>query len=124
TLEQINMMAIKQHAMDISDTVSDLGKLLRYTVDQKEKPVKLIEEIRFIRSFMQIHAVRYGDRLTTRIEIPDDITAVLIPKLLLQPLLENAIQHGIGDRGGEIRVSAQLRDGDVYVEVEDDGAGM
>ena len=102
TLESINMLAITQGSLDVSDMVSSLGKLMRYTIDHSSKLVTLGEEISFIHSYVMIQKVRIGEKLQYREEIDPSLLDISIPKLILQPLVENAIIHGISAQGGTI----------------------
>ncbi|WP_168121832.1 sensor histidine kinase [Paenibacillus sp. HB172176] len=104
TLEYINMIALEHRRMEISRIVSNLGKLQRYTIDKRKKPVKLIEEIKFVQAYLEIMSYRFEGRLATRLHIDEELHDCLVPKLLLQPLVENAIEHGIQDSGGLIEI--------------------
>ena len=124
TLESINMMALKHDHYEISDVVASLGKLLRYTVDMRENLVYLKEEIRFIEAYLRIQSLRYGDRLAFKLEIDPALEFCLIPKLILQPLVENAIEHGVGQSAGTVLISAIGRENSLILIVADSGAGM
>lgn len=124
TLEQINMMAIQHHRFEISDVVSNLGKLLRYTVDNQERVVCLREEIRFVQSYLYIQKLRYGERLRSSMNIDSSLNDLLVPKLILQPLIENAIQHGIGEGEGVIEIHALTMDHELVITVKDNGKGL
>ena len=124
TLESINMMALKHDHYEISDVVASLGKLLRYTVDMRENLVYLKEEIRFIEAYLRIQSLRYGDRLAFKLEIDPALEFYLIPKLILQPLVENAIEHGVGQSAGTVLISAIGRENSLILIVADSGAGM
>lgn len=124
TLELINMIALQSYNYEVSDVVSSFGKLMRYTVDKKRKPVCLRDEFRFVEAYMQIQSCRFGDRIAWTAQLPSELADCLVPKLLLQPLIENAIQHGIGETGGALSVTAAARGGDLVVQVRDNGRGM
>ena len=124
TLESINMLAITKGNLEVSDMVTSLGKLLRYTIDNTAKIVTLQEELIFIQSYIAIQKVRMGDMLSFREEIDPALYDVLLPKLVLQPLVENAIVHGLSSRGGTISIKGSCEDGLLTLEVEDTGKGI
>jgi len=126
TLESISMMAIRKNNVEVSDMVSALGKLLRYTIDKVDRLIPLKEEIRFVQSYVQIQQLRYGGRLRVEYEIDDDIVDIHIPKLILQPLVENALYHGIDgeEHGGTIWISALRFENELLITVRDDGKGL
>ncbi|WP_182299862.1 cache domain-containing sensor histidine kinase [Cohnella cholangitidis] len=126
TLESISMMAIRKNNVEVSDMVSALGKLLRYTIDKVDRQIPLKEEIRFVQSYVQIQQLRYGGRLRVEYEIDEDIVDIPIPKLILQPLVENALYHGIDgeEHGGTIWISALRFEDELLITVRDDGKGL
>ncbi|MFC4599469.1 sensor histidine kinase [Cohnella hongkongensis] len=126
TLESISMTAIRSNNAEVSDMVSALGKLLRYTIDKADRLVPLYEEIRFVQSYVRIQQLRYGERLKVEYDIDDKANLIVVPKLILQPLVENAVYHGIdeAERGGTVWISA-LRIADMLlITVRDDGKGL
>ncbi|WNR44845.1 cache domain-containing sensor histidine kinase [Paenibacillus roseipurpureus] len=128
TLESINMMAVQKGVHEVSDMVSALGRMLRYTVDRADRFVRLEEEWQFVQSYVKIQQLRYGERLLAVFDMEEEASLqhCLVPKLLLQPLVENAIYHGLDslERGGTIWVSAAQHDNDLLLMVRDDGTGM
>jgi len=108
------------------DALDRLGDLFRYSLEQSERhTVRLGDEWRFVRDYLAIEQMRLGDRLTVLMELDPDAAQVEVPSLLLQPLVENAVRHGIVPRreGGTVRVSARLCDDRVDLQVSDDGVG-
>ncbi|MEK3857292.1 sensor histidine kinase [Cytobacillus sp. FSL H8-0458] len=124
TLESINMLAITRGNFEVSDMVSSLGKLLRYTVDNKAKIVRLEEETAFVGSYITIQKVRIGEKLHYIEEIPDYLKDAVIPKLLLQPIIENAIVHGLRNAGGKIKIQAFKLGEQMKIIISDNGVGM
>jgi ligand-binding sensor domain-containing protein len=103
-----------------SKTLVGLGDLLRSSLDKDAtKLVPLRSELEFLHRYLEIQQVRFGSRLLAEFDIQEDVLDAAVPNLLLQPLVENAIKHGIAKRPGAGRVSiASRRDGDVlYVRV-------
>lgn len=107
------------------ELILDLARYLRRNLDSSEV-IRLAEELEQIRSYLVIEQARFGDRIRTRFNLAPDIDDCLIPPLLIQPLVENSVRHGILSRqeGGVVTLSAHRQDGYIHVTVEDDGAGM
>jgi two-component system, LytTR family, sensor kinase len=106
--------------------LAQLSDLLRLTLDSVARPeVRLTEEVEFLEKYMQIEQVRLGDRLLTGFEIHADVLDAVVPALILQPLVENAIKHGIAPLGrpGRVDVSARREGGMLVMTVEDSGPG-
>lgn len=126
TLESINMMAIRSGNYDVSDMVSSLGKLMRYTVAREDGHVTLKQEMVSLESYVRIQKIRLGERLQVYMDVEESLTDQRIPKLLLQPLLENAMAHGIEhqEQGGTIWLTALCQEGVMHISVRDNGKGM
>ncbi|WP_433707819.1 cache domain-containing sensor histidine kinase [Paenibacillus illinoisensis] len=126
TLESINMMAIRRKHAEVSSMVTALGKLLRYTIDKVDRIVLLQEELAFVQSYVRIQQVRYNGRLQVIFEVEEEVMDGLIPKLILQPLVENAVYHGIEGQedGGMIWISALKFDQELLLTVRDNGKGL
>lgn len=110
----------------IRNATARLSDILRYalsTSDQQEVP--LDEELDVLRSYLDLQKLRLGEKLTTSIDVEPGIRQALVPTLLLQPLAENAVQHGFrgDDRGGHLAVRARREKNDLLIEVADDGVG-
>ncbi len=106
--------------------VGRLSDLLRATLDAGDRPVVTLgEEIDLARQYLAIQHARFGPRLNVAIEIPPECEAALVPHLCLQPLIENAVRHGLAPRtiGGTLRVEASRRDRNLVITVEDNGVG-
>lgn len=124
TLESINMLAITKGNLEVSDMVSSLGKLLRYTIDNSSKIITLDEELSFIRSYLAIQKVRIGENLQYTEDIEPNLNKVFLPKLVLQPLVENAIVHGLFQQGGHIFIKAYVERGFLKISIRDNGKGI
>lgn len=104
-----------------------LGGLLRRAFEgSRETAVPLEEELSFAEDFLDIAKLRFGDRLTYAVSATGEARRARVPGFLLQPILENAVRHGIegSPRGGEIRVDARVEDGRLRLTVFDTGAGL
>jgi two-component system LytT family sensor kinase len=114
--------------VEAADTMlARLGDLLRRTLDDRNRPeVPLAEELRLLDAYLDIARVRFQDRLTVEVSVATDTNSALVPRFVLQPLVENALQHGIGSRHGRGRVTIEAKrvDGRLRLSVADDGPGI
>ncbi|WP_339790511.1 sensor histidine kinase [Paenibacillus sp. FSL R7-0313] len=126
TLDTIHWMARKEGAEDVSGMVGALSRLFRIGLSKGQDYIPLHSELEHMTSYLQIQQTRYRDRLQYTLNIPEELRDLFVLKLLLQPLIENAIYHGIkGRRGpGHIRVEARLEHNRLLLTVQDNGAGM
>jgi signal transduction histidine kinase len=109
-----------------SDVLQRLAALFRYALDgSRVERVRLADELRAARAYLEVESLRFGDRLRWALEVDDALLDWPVPPLLLQPLVENAVTHGIAPRRGtgQVAVRAAERDGRLVLEVEDDGLG-
>ena len=86
----------------------------------------LQEELEFLEKYLEIEQTRFQDRLTVRYEIDPDTLDAEVPRLILQPLVENAIQHGVAPRSGPglVQIASRRQDDRLWLEVRDDGVGL
>jgi two-component sensor histidine kinase len=110
---------------DAADTMlARLGDLLRLGLRTHDRlEVSLAEELRLLESYLEIARVRFQDRLVVGVDVDPHIDTALVPRFMLQPLVENALRHGIGSREGSARVTIRARrsGGRLHLVVEDDG---
>ena len=107
--------------------IVQLGDMFRVALKKdKTKEVSLKEELEFTRAFLQIHQTLMGKRLQIEWKIEPETLDALVPNLILQPLAENAIQHGVAplEAGGRITISAERQNGHLLLQVSDDGQGF
>jgi two-component system sensor histidine kinase YesM len=125
TLESINWMSRIKGTPEIGDMVKALGDLMRVSIGGDDF-ISVDEEMRNINNYLMIQKFRYGDRFQVVTDISGDILAVKIPKLILQPIVENAIVHGLEEKvgNGKIVISGAREGGKVLIRVDDDGVGM
>ncbi|MEA2336973.1 MAG: two-component system, LytTR family, sensor kinase [Thermoanaerobaculia bacterium] len=113
--------------VEMADTMlARLSDFLRLTLDRElDQEVTLSEELEFIRRYLEIEKIRFEDRLTVSVDVGADIGEARVPTLALQPLIENAIHHGIASRpeGGSIAIAARRDAGSLHISVTDDGVG-
>lgn len=131
TLEAFYWSLTEKGEEELADLVIAMSHIFRYVISGpgKQEWVTVGDELEHIERYLQIMRMRFGLRLTWSIECPDSFRTVPIPKLLIQPLVENAIVHGIEGKvdGGTIRIAldaAGLEEPRLAVIVEDNGAGM
>jgi two-component system LytT family sensor kinase len=103
-----------------------LSKVLRRLLRKHENFSTLREELTFIEDYLSIETVRFGDKLRFEKDVADDTLDMLVPSMLLQPLVENSIKHGLSPKveGGTIRIQTGRNDSKLYLLVEDDGVGI
>src|SRR5205823_9799095 len=104
-----------------------LSDFLRLMLDREmDQEVTLQEELEFVRRYLEIEKIRFDERLTIEVDVARDIQQARVPTLALQPLVENAIHHGIAPRprGGSIAIRARRDDGRLHISVSDDGIGV
>jgi len=107
--------------------IEHLGDLLRMSLESKDRQeVPLAEELAFLDHYLAIQKIRFGRRLKVEIDVAPEVRYASVPSLFLQPLVENAIRHGISHRasGGTVQVTAEPVGGKLAIRVADDGAGL
>jgi sensor histidine kinase YesM len=107
--------------------IEHLGDLLRRSIETKDRQeITLVEEIEFLAPYLEIQKIRFGENLKIETQIESEVQFATVPSLLLQPLVENAIRHGISQRasGGTVIVSARKMDDQLEIRVQDDGVGL
>jgi len=107
--------------------ISRLSDLLRLTFDRSGAAgVALKEELEFLQKYLEIEQIRFQDRLAVKFDIDPETLDTDVPRLILQPLVENAIKHGIGPRAGQglVQISAKKRADGTWIEVRDNGVGL
>ncbi len=125
-LNSINWMAKMGKCDDVSKMITTLGSFLRYNISKKEDVVTIDEDIKQVESYLQLQKMRYGDKFSTEIYIDPEIRQHKILKLLIQPIVENAIVHGIEPKIGKglIKINGIKDNKNICFEVMDDGIGM
>lgn len=127
TLDIIKWMILDQHNEEAAQMVNSLSKYLRQSINKGPGIIPLREELDLSKTYISIMQTRFKNRFTVNFEIEDAAELYQIPKLSLQPLLENALLHGIlycEKPDKELTVRAWVADGSVHIEVEDNGNGM
>src|SRR5688500_12989293 len=107
--------------------MGQLGNLLRASLTHASRPlVALGEELTFLDDYLAIESARFEERMAVRVHVDDDLLDTQVPSFLLQPIVENAIRHGIAPRlaGGEVEVSATRTGSTLTLRVRDNGVGL
>jgi two-component sensor histidine kinase len=126
-LNAISTLVSESRTAEANRMLSRLSDFLRSSLDRTEtEEIPLSEEIDFACQYLEIEEVRFGDRLRVDISIAPEAEGALVPPLILQPLVENAVRHAIQPRegGGAIAIVAERRDGWLAIGVHDDGPGL
>ncbi|MBM7604190.1 two-component system sensor histidine kinase YesM [Metabacillus crassostreae] len=128
TLENIKMMAEIEGKYDISDSLTSLGEMMRYNLRWKKDFVELREELTHIQNYIDIMNLRLDNCLSLVINVPEKLMSQKILKMSLQPIVENAVKHGITPRvsigNGVIEINVSIDHGFVVLEIIDNGIGM
>lgn len=127
TLDMINWSAIAHDAEDTSQMIEALAQYFRLSLNKGKDNVSVADELDLARVYLEIQQNRFPSTFTFHIEVQPDLECYLIPKLTLQPLVENALLHGIRkakDKKGTIRITAKLENETLLLSVADDGIGM
>lgn len=124
-----SLLALVRHDPDAAEeALEQFGDLLHYALrvqqDSRDE-VPLDAELTFVRNYLSLERIRLGERLKLDIRIDDETRSHLVPVFCLQPLVENAVRHGIAPRaaGGTLSLTTEMRDGELILEVRDDGPG-
>jgi two-component system sensor histidine kinase YesM len=126
TLETIRMMAQSKKETEIAATIKMLSQILRQTLSVNENTVPLATEIDLVRNYLSIQKLRFGSRMDYSIEVDDNANGSTILPLLIQPLAENSLIHGLETKqgGGFIKISVAVNDNTLYIDVTDNGIGI
>lgn len=126
TLDTIQWMAQEHEADDIVEVVSALAKLFRTSISRGNEFISLQEEIDHTRNYLIIQKTRYEDKLSYKIDFDKSLAECKVIKLILQPLVENSIYHGIKQKvgNGRIKIKIYKEDDAIIMLVKDDGVGM
>lgn len=125
-LESVKMMAEIEERYDISDALTSLGKLLRYSMRWVKYNVTIEEEIDYIKNYLALINLRFDYKIILSISMSEEILKQAIPKMSLQPIIENAIYHGIEELAEDttIYIKGSIKDKYCLIEITDSGVGM
>jgi two-component system, LytTR family, sensor kinase len=126
TLNAISTLVLERRTEEASTMLTRLSEFLRTTLEGSDgHQILLAEELEFARRYLEIEQVRFGERLRFRFEVEPEVLGVPVPAMILQPLVENAVRHGISPTkaGGLIEIAARLDGAALRLRVQDDGSG-
>src|SRR5216684_3568189 len=126
SLNAITVLVRDQNTRDASRMLELLSGVLRQVLQsEKRQEVALDEELRFIEKYLAIEQVRFSDRLQVRLSIDSNVRNALVPEFILQPLVENAVRHGVAQRSeaGLIEITGRESNGELVLSVRDNGPG-
>lgn len=125
TLDSVNWLALKHNVPDISTMVTSLSDFFRYSLSKGRNVISLRDERNQVQCYLEIQKIRFKDKLDYSIEFPEEILEYQTVKLILQPIVENAIVHGIEKRRGKgmIAITAALAEDCVEIRISDNGIG-
>lgn len=126
TLGSINSLALMGKSEDVCNIVDALGNYYRLSLSKGKEIITIGEEIDIVRNYLTIQQARFGDIFSVRYDLDDRCTDHKVLKLILQPLVENALYHGIRSKGepGTISISSRLSEDHILLMIEDDGIGI
>lgn len=125
TLEVIRKMALEKDAPEIAQMTLDMGHIFRYSA-KGEDEVTLEEEISIIKSYSRIQQMRFEGKISVYYFVSEDVLELKVMKMLLQPIVENSIFHGLEPKSGKgsLYIGARVEEDDLIITVKDDGVGI
>jgi len=124
TLNAISTLVVEGQNAAASRMIARLSDFLRLTLETVDTPeITVAEELEFVRRYLEIEQVRFGDRLRVTIDVQPEAMPALVPALVLQPLVENAVKHGVlpREQGGSVTVTISQSNGALHLSVANDG---
>ena len=123
-LNSIRMKVLRRGDRDSADMIASLSRLMRLSIERSEETIPLHEELAMVEDYVRLMNLRQREKASLAIGAEPEALWAEVPRFVLQPLVENAVIHGLGRSAGLIRVRASVREGELVLEVSDDGAGM
>jgi two-component system, LytTR family, sensor kinase len=126
TLNAISTLALRGDRAAVTEMIGRLSSLLREALEARAEEIPVAREIEFLDDYVAIQQIRFADRLCIEKKIADDTLNALVPTMILLPLVENAIKHGVNVQRdiGHVNVSAARENGSLVIEVRDSGPGF
>jgi len=123
-LDNINWMAVEKEQYEISEMIVSLAKILRYSINQSNKIVKLRDEISWIKQYLYLQQIRFKNNFRYTLDIDDSLLEIKIYKLIFQPFIENTIIHGFKNRNNNI-LDISIKAGEnIIIKIKDNGNGI
>ena len=127
TLDLINWMSVRANVPEISRIIESLSRFYRLSLSKGEDLVTIKNELEHVKAYVEIQNMRFGDNIKLQINVPEEIHNYVMPKLILQPIVENSIIHGILEKEqekGTIKIYGKLQEKEINLFIEDNGVGM
>jgi len=126
TLESMNWFAVRKKELEISDVLTNLGKFFRISLSNGSPFIPVRQEIEHVRSYLNIQKFRYSNRFESEFEAAAEAMELYIPKLILQPIVENSLLHAFKNQEGKgtVRIVIALAGAQLRISIEDDGCGL
>ncbi len=126
TLNIISAKSMESGNYDVIEICDQFAQMLRYSTDTRSRTATMAEEIENVRSYLALAKARYEDNLEYRIDVPEDLNGIIVPKLTLQPLVENALTHGFDGMNvlRKLAVSGRIENDTLILEIRDNGSGF
>ena len=120
------MKAYMNNDKEVSLDLTNLGKLMQYVLNIEEREISILEEVEFIKNYVNLVSMRLEEEIYFRVHISDEVKNEKIMKMVLQPLVENALYHGIRNIGrkGYLQVNTYLKDDMIVITILDNGHGF
>ncbi len=124
-LETVKMMAVVEDQFAVSDALTALGRLMRYSMSRGRRYVWIQEEIAYVSTYLKLLNIRFDGKMLLSVDCPPDLEEQELPKMTLQPIVENAVRHGIEPiGGGTVTITVRRDNSDVVIEISDTGQGL
>ncbi|MEH7387396.1 sensor histidine kinase [Bacillus sp. JJ1521] len=125
-LQSIGTLALKNNVPQIYSLITQLSKIMRYGMNMEEDIIPLIKEVNYIKAFLLLQKERFEEQLEFTIDVDEKAQFVKVPKMILQPIIENYFKHGFDDRTevGNIALTCTIEDNELFIEVKDNGTGV
>ncbi|MCR5178743.1 MAG: histidine kinase [Lachnospiraceae bacterium] len=126
SIETIGFLALDAGADNVHSALETMGSFYRNFLSKGDKEIPLAREVQIVRDYLSLQKLRYGDIIEDSYDIAPDTDDFIVPKLILQPIVENSIYHGIRLKGekGEIKITSRMESGILHLTVRDTGVGM
>lgn len=126
-LQSIGTLALKHKAVQVYALLTSLSKIMRYSLNMKDDIVPLTQEVQHVKDYLALQKQRFGEQLQYELHIQPELEDIFVPKMILQPIVENCFKHGFDQQTETalIRLEAQLQDDEiVHIHISDNGKGM
>lgn len=126
TLDTIQWKALDYNAFEVADMINSLSNLFRISLSNGKEFITIDDEIKHVQNYLEIQKIRYKDKINYSIHLDREVNRYLVPKLIIQPLVENSIYHGLKlkKQNGHINIDISSNKGFIFIQIIDNGLGM